>query len=1076
MLRVVAHKSAAAARAYYIEGLKREDYYSEKQEVVGQWHGLAAELLGLEGKVAAKDFAALAENCNPLTGQKLTPRTKLDRRVGYDLNFHAPKSLSVLYALSGDKQILAAFRAAVIETMGSIETATTTRVRQKGAQSERVTGNLVWAEFVHFTARPVGGIPDPHLHAHCFAFNSTFDPVEERWKAASWAAIKKDAPYNEAVFHSLLTDKLAGLGYGIERTRGGWEVAGIPRAVIDKFSRRTAEIERMADAAGITDAKAKDALGAASREGKRRGLTNADLLAAWNVRLNADERLLIDEVASKRLGTRTGEKITPERAVDEACDKLLGKQSVVESKRMVAEALRFGVGQVTPESVWHAFEKRSMITKQVGAETFCTSLDALTEEVSLVNFVRSGRDRHAPLVVGEIKFGDSKLSAEQRAAVSHLLTSQDQVMAIRGGAGVGKTTAMIEAVAQIERAGRRVFAFAPSASASRGTLRDAGFVGAETVARLLVDPKLQEKIRGQVVLVDEAGLLGVRDMWSIMQLAGNNTRVILVGDTAQHAPVARGDAFRLLQHYAGLPIAEITSIRRQEGDVYRKAVAALSRGDLQTGFQRLDELGAIVEVENEAERYRLLAQDYLALSRKDSVPLTISPTHAEAAKVTAAIREAKREAGKLGIERPFVQLHPLQWDDSDKRRSENYQAGQVVQFHQNAMGILRGERFRIVGSDTKAGVEAVNDAGRRIVLPLDEAQKFQIFEEREINLARGDQLRITRNGKSDDGRRLNNGNVFTVAKFSREGNIVLDTGAQLNARHGHFALGYVSTSHSAQSKSVRDVLVAQSEASFAASSREQFYVSVSRGKSSIRIYTDSRKGLQEAVSSASARQSGIELAGLTPEQITSFMATEMGARQWRDAIHSRRAEGVAKSHVENLLRERKQEGIKKPESMDFRQYLEMRRGMAGADGKSRSKGQSSGDGKKKATQERGRSFLRPTEPKTPQQEKFAAPNIGAVKGAATTGASLKMVAGSRQDRFANNLTAARANFARVAEKVKGAFLSGGNEKRPHNLPPPSVADAARHGVKQRAADVAKTAKVKSQSQVKTVAPVVRRGK
>ena len=108
MLRVVAHTSAAAARKYYAEGLKREDYYSEKQEVVGKWHGKAATLLGLSGDVDRDQFAALVENQNPLTGEKLTPRTKDGRRVGYDLNFHAPKSLSVLYALTQDKGVLTA--------------------------------------------------------------------------------------------------------------------------------------------------------------------------------------------------------------------------------------------------------------------------------------------------------------------------------------------------------------------------------------------------------------------------------------------------------------------------------------------------------------------------------------------------------------------------------------------------------------------------------------------------------------------------------------------------------------------------------------------------------------------------------------------------------------------------------------------------------------------------------------------------------------------------------------------------------------------------------------------------------
>src|SRR5438067_7609761 len=132
MLRVVAHKSAAAARQYYAEGLKREDYYSEGQEVAGKWHGKAAGRLGLAGDVTPEAFAALAENRHPATGDRLTARTKADRTVGYDLNFHAPKSLSVLHALTKDEAILKAFREAAAETMQEIELQTATRVRRGG--------------------------------------------------------------------------------------------------------------------------------------------------------------------------------------------------------------------------------------------------------------------------------------------------------------------------------------------------------------------------------------------------------------------------------------------------------------------------------------------------------------------------------------------------------------------------------------------------------------------------------------------------------------------------------------------------------------------------------------------------------------------------------------------------------------------------------------------------------------------------------------------------------------------------------------------------------------------------------
>lgn len=1073
MLRVVAHKSAVAARAYYAEGLKREDYYAEGQEVAGKWHGKAAGMLGLSGGVTPEAFAALVENRHPGAGAKLTPRLKDERVVGYDLNFHAPKSLSILHALTGDVAIVKAFREAVAETMSEIEEQISTRVRRGGAQQNRVTRNFAWAEFVHFTARPVGGIPDPHLHVHCFAFNVTHDAEEGRWKAANFRDVKKDAPYSEAVFHSRLTDKLRALGYGIDRTRTGWEISGIPRSLIDKFSRRNALIERLAAEKGVTDSEAKHALGLASREGKRRGLNGAELLAAWGVRLTEDEKVLISKVCYDKTGQAKGTKITAAKAFDEASDRLFAKHSVVEVKRLVAEALRFGAGQITPDQAWREFDRREMIVRNVKGEVLCTSLEVLGEEVALINFARSGRGMCAPFKGRNIRFGNDALSAEQKAAVRHILKSRDQVIGLRGGAGVGKTTLMREAVDQIEASGTRVFAFAPSAAASRETLREAGFANAETVAHLLANPRLQRETRGQVIWVDEAGLLGVKDLWQIMQVAGDSTRVILTGDTAQHAPVARGDAFRLIQHYAGLRVAEVTQVRRQERDDYRKAVAALGKGDLRTGFRRLDELGAIVEVADDAERYRLLAHDFLGLSRKNSVPLVVSPTHAESAKVTEAIRDAKREAGQLGPERAFVQYHDLRWEEADRRRPENYREGMVVQFHQNSQGIQRGALLRVVGHDESGAVLVSAQGGRRLALPLESASRFQVFETREIQLAAGDRIRITRNGKSDDGRRLNNGNVFTIERFSRDGKIVLTTGAILDSKHGHLAHGYCQTSHSSQSKTVRDVLVAQSADSFLASSREQFYVSVSRGKESIRIYTDDRRELQQAVGNTSTRRAGVELAGINAKDIAGLMSDELTARQWRDQIQSRRGKDATVSHVQELLRARQQDGLTKPANMDFRQYIAMRRALSGADGKSRSRGHPSAEGKGKAEiQNRGRSFLRPTQPQHAPKTVVANENKKPVAGVQAKPAEK----GSRQSRIAKGYTAAKEHFKKVTDRVKDAAKSIRHGRNGKQWPENNVRQNSSHKIKQQSAEAVAKEKTKSKTQTKTPTPTPRRGR
>jgi conjugative relaxase-like TrwC/TraI family protein len=128
MLRIIQNSSPAGAASYY----STADYYSEGQELVGRWRGLGAEKLGLLGEVQKKDWDALCDNRHPGTGLPLTIRRKEERRVGFDFNFHVPKSVSVLYSLSKDERILDAFRDAVDQTMRDMELEMKTRVRKEG--------------------------------------------------------------------------------------------------------------------------------------------------------------------------------------------------------------------------------------------------------------------------------------------------------------------------------------------------------------------------------------------------------------------------------------------------------------------------------------------------------------------------------------------------------------------------------------------------------------------------------------------------------------------------------------------------------------------------------------------------------------------------------------------------------------------------------------------------------------------------------------------------------------------------------------------------------------------------------
>ena len=141
MLRIIQNSNSAGAKSYYHS---TAEYYSEGQELTGYWRGKGAERLGLSGEIDRKEWDALCDNRHPETGKVLTARQRKERRVGYDFNFHVPKSVSVLYGLTRDERILAAFQESVDSTMLDIEAAMKTRVRKSGRDEDRITGNAAW--------------------------------------------------------------------------------------------------------------------------------------------------------------------------------------------------------------------------------------------------------------------------------------------------------------------------------------------------------------------------------------------------------------------------------------------------------------------------------------------------------------------------------------------------------------------------------------------------------------------------------------------------------------------------------------------------------------------------------------------------------------------------------------------------------------------------------------------------------------------------------------------------------------------------------------------------------------------
>ncbi len=833
MLRITQQSSPDVAKDYYASA----DYYAEGQEIVGRWGGEGAGMLGLEGRVSPKEFNRLCDNRDPRNGNQLTARTKADRTVGYDFTFSVPKSVSLLYAMTEDEALLDAFRASVHEAMREMEGEMKVRVRKKGRNEERTTGNFAYAEFLHHTSRPVGGVPDPQMHAHCFVFNATYDPKEGEWKAGYFRDLKRDAPYFQAAFRSRLANRLQDLGYAIERKRDDFELSGVPVSAIRRFSRRSSRIEEETEKRGITDPKERHDLGEKTRERKDTSLTWDDLRKEWGSRLTDEERQALMAVQERR-GSNPARQQQDAAAVDFAVRHLFERETLVPEKKLLAEALRRGLGAVTVEGVQQEYARLPLLVEEREGRRLVTTRRILEEEDRIAAFAREGRGTCRPLGDPDRPIRRDWLNAGQRQAVKHILSSRDRVILVRGAAGTGKTTLMQEAVEGIEEGGHCVVVLAPSAAASRDVLRGEGFTEADTVALFLKSEPLQQRAAGQVIWVDEASLLSNKDMAALFEVAERvKARVVLMGDRRQHGSVASGSPLKLLEDEAGLPLVAVTDIIRQQDDEYKTAVRLLSEGRTDEGLEALDRLGWVREVPD-AERYLRLAEAYLAASAERKADgslkraLVVSPTHGEGDHITAVIRKELAAQGKLGESREFTAFVPLHLTEAERGETSSYQPGDILQFHQNAKGYRAGQRLRVGAAP----------------LPLKEAARFQAYRTATLQLAAGDRLRITANGKTADGKhRLSNGALFTVKGFTKDGHILLDNGWVIGKDFGHIAHGYVVTSHASQGKTVDRVLIGQSEQSLAASNLQQLYVSVSRGKEQAMIFTDDKQALREAV-------------------------------------------------------------------------------------------------------------------------------------------------------------------------------------------------------------------------------------
>jgi conjugative relaxase-like TrwC/TraI family protein len=885
MLRVRASNSASAVIKYHDEGLARDDYFRDKERVNSYWLGNGAERLGLEGEVKRKDFVALINNRDPNSGERLTLRDKKDRRPGYEATLTSPKSGSIMRNLYGCADIGDAFQKAGDEMMiRYAEPEMRTRVRIKGADHDRITGNAIIGAFRHTDTRPVDGWSDPHDHTHYYFMNATYDSVEKRYKAAQLGDLKAKAPRLELEFDYLYARQLMDRGYVPVMGKHGVQIKGVPQSVIDKFSRSAEELEKEYKERGITDSEEKRKLADRRRQSKKGDLSPDALLAQRLSQLTDAEKAALEKVKNKEI--QPDREITSREARDYAIDHIFQRRDEVSENRLRKTMVHYGIGYVSPKQadaeIANALKEGAIRSLDTEKGRLFVKDTTLRDQGYITRNSREGIGQYEPL--GSYTW-HADLSREQNEIAKNIVESRDKYMGFRGPAGTGKSYTLKGIKAAIDEravAGsdsyKQALALAPSASASRGDLRRGGFKDADTLAAFLSNEKLQGEMRGQFLIVDESGMMSTKDMVSLMKVAEkHDNRVLFVGDWNQHESVDAGRAFWLLQSEGGLKYAELTENRRQERPEHREAVNDMSTGTpegIVKGFNALDRNGAVVVEKDRGKLRQKLTAAFLKAKDQGDTALIITPTHKEGDYLTTDLRDALRQRGQIrGDEQMIPTRRQMVWTEAQKRDVRNYEPGMVVEFHK----AVAGERRRKDGKrETSGGFERgemavmlnsctlLRQDGTMGQLPIEHSERFQVYKTGTQAVATGDQIRITKNGKvkvkgQTVGTRVNNGDIYPIEGWTKEGDIRLPGGKLLPRNYGHVAYGYVSTSQRSQGNTVDHQFVDWNSDTLKALDSKGAYVTSSRFRKSITYFVDNKDAVKEAIQRGSDRKTALEL-------------------------------------------------------------------------------------------------------------------------------------------------------------------------------------------------------------------------
>ncbi len=877
MLTISKPLSSGQAQSYHRQEFSnsQDNYYTEGEEVRGEWHGKLAARWGLKGEVQEEHFGRLADGQHPHSGVQLvrhrapheyvnerggTVRT-MEHRAGWDATFSAPKSVSLTALVGGDERVRAAHRESVNVALNELERYVQARIG--GNHAPETTGKWAAAKFEHDSSRPVNGYAAPQLHTHVVFFNVT-ERDNGDTRALQPQELYRSQHYGTAVYRAELALRLKQLGYEIEPgVNGAPEIKGYTPEYLEASSPRSRQIKEHLAQQGLNGPEAAEIAAHRTRDAKL-DISHEEMHQRHRQMAeehgNQPQKVVGEAQARVQRMEEASREHQPEKVIDQALNyanaKNFEREAVTDERDLFQDALKRSMGEASLEQLRSQFAARIeqgeliQVANPTGAPGRAfTTAEMIELERENINLMRGGQNQHSALASfeGRREIGNeyTHLSNSQRAAVEEVLNSRDQITALEGVAGAGKTAPLAAIRDAAEREGYQVEGFAPTSRAAQ-KLQEAG-IESHTLQHHLARGTQDQDAGRHLYVLDESSLASTRQINDFFNRLGDHDRVLLVGDVRQHEAVDAGRPYQQLQD-AGMRTARLDEIVRQKDPALREAVEQLARGEVGAAVENLDRQGRIHQIESRDERLKEMAAEY---GRQPEGTLVVSPDNQSRRELNALIHLEMQQRGHVKSEEHTIRILEArnEMTGADRAWAKQYQVGDVLRYSKGSRvtGIQAGEYAKVGQADGGENLIAVERAnGEQVTYDPRRLQGVAVYRESEREFSEGDRVQFTAPSKE---LHVANRELGTIESIRENGPIAIRTDSgravEFNIEdHPHLDYGYAVTSHSSQGQTSDRVLIhADTEEGEHLVNSRMAYVSVSRGRYDAQIYTNDKSEL-----------------------------------------------------------------------------------------------------------------------------------------------------------------------------------------------------------------------------------------